>query len=107
MGVTTTSTLHTQSSSTETKFSSSTIIVKQRSGCIAIGWSGEISRIDDSHIVKHPKFAPSHSIYNKQYHDISTLEKDIYERLGDHKGIIKYLGIADAKTGVIRLAYAN
>jgi serine/threonine protein kinase len=87
--------------------SSPTIIFKQRPGCIAIGWSGEICRIDDSSVVKHPKFFPGHPTYNEQYRDLITLERIIYERLGDHKGIIKYLGIADMKTGAIRLAYAK
>jgi serine/threonine protein kinase len=84
-----------------------TIIVKQRPGCIAIGWSGEICRIDDCHVIKHSKSFPGHPTYNELYHDLIALEKDIYERLGDHKGIINYLGIADMKTGAIRLAYAN
>ena len=35
------------------------------------------------------------------------LSRNIYERLGDHKGIIAYLGIADVKTGAIRLAYGD
>jgi serine/threonine protein kinase len=87
--------------------SSPTIIFKQRPGCIAIGWSGEICRIDDSSVVKHPKFFPGHPTYNEQYRDLITLERIIYERLGDHKGIIEYLGIADMKTGAVRLAYAK
>jgi serine/threonine protein kinase len=87
--------------------SSSTIKIIQRPGCIAIGWSGEICRIDDSYVIKHPKFFPGHPTYNEMYHDLITLEKDIYERLGDHKGIIKYFGIADMTTGAIRLAYAK
>lgn len=82
-------------------------MVKQRPGCIAIGFSGEICRIDDSHVVKHPKYFPSHPTYNEQYRDLITLERNIYERLGDHKGIITYLGTADVKTGAIRLAYAK
>ncbi|KAF1951656.1 hypothetical protein CC80DRAFT_423959 [Byssothecium circinans] len=87
--------------------SSSTVIVKQRPGCIAIGWTGEICRVDDAHVVKHPKFFPGHPTYNEQYRELITLERNIYERLGDHKGIIKYLGIADTETGAIRLAYAK
>jgi hypothetical protein len=87
--------------------SSSTIVVKQRPGCIAIGWSGEICRTGDSHVVKHPKFFPGHPAYNEQFRDLITLERNIYERLGNHKGIIKYLGIADMKTGAIKLAYAK
>jgi serine/threonine protein kinase len=87
--------------------SSSTTVVKQRPGCIAIGWSGEICRVNDSQVVKHPKYFPSYPTYNKQYYDLITLERNIYERLGNHKGIINYLGIADIKTGAIRLAYAK
>lgn len=99
--------LNAQSSSIAANASSSTIIVKQRPGCIAIGWSGVIYRVDDSHVVKHPKCFPGHPTYNEQYRDLITLEKNIYERLGDHKGIIKYHGIADVKTGAIRLAFAK
>lgn len=56
------------------------------------------------HSTEAQKNRYGHPTYNEQYHDLITLEKDIYERLGDHKGIIKYLGIADMKTGAIRLA---
>lgn len=88
--------------------SSSAIIAKQRSGCITICWPGEICRIDDSHAVKHPEiFFPGHPAFNERYRDLITLERNIYERLGNHKGIIKYLGIVYMKTGVIKLAYAK
>lgn len=58
-------------------------------------------------MVKHPKLFPGHTAYNEMHHDIITLERKIYERLGNHIGIIQYLGIADTKTGAIRLAYAK
>jgi hypothetical protein len=99
--------LNPESSSMAANTSSSTVMAKQRRGCIAIGFSGEICRIDDSHVVKHPKYFPGHPTYNERYRDLITLERNIYERLGDHKGIITYLRIADIKTGAIRLAYAK
>jgi hypothetical protein len=86
---------------------SSMAVNRARLGCIAIGFSGEICRIDDSYVVKHPKYFPGHLSYNKQCRDLIILEKNIYERLGDYKGIITYLGIADVKTEAIRLAYAK
>lgn len=86
---------------------SSTINAKQRPGCIAIGWSGEICKIDDFHVVKHPKWLPGDAAHNERFRDLITLERAIYERLGEHKGIIKYLGVADRRTGAIRLAYAK
>ena len=58
-------------------------------------------------MVKHPNFFPGHPAYNERYRDLITLERNIYERLGNYKGIIKYLGIADMKTGAIKLAYAK
>lgn len=98
--------MNTQSSSMAPN-DSAIIMFKQRPGCIAIGWSGEICRIDDFQVVKHPKFSPGNTTDNKRFRDLITLERAIYERLGDHRGIIKYLGIADMKTGAIRLAYAK
>jgi serine/threonine protein kinase len=82
-------------------------VIEQRPGCIAIGWSGVICKIGDTHIVKHPKFFANHHTYNEQFYDLITLERNIYERLGDHKGIIKYLGVEDKDTGAIKLAYAK
>jgi hypothetical protein len=80
---------------------------RARPGCIAIGFSEEICRINDFYVIKHLKYFPGHLTYNKQCRDLITLERNIYERLGDYKGIITYLGIADIKTKAIRLAYAK
>jgi serine/threonine protein kinase len=74
---------------------------------MAVGWTGEIHLFDDSHVVKHPKHFPAQPQYNQLYRDQIALEGNIYERLGCHEGIIKYLGIADENTGAIRLAYAK
>ncbi len=41
------------------------------------------------------------------YRHIITIERNVYERLGGHKGIIQYLGVADMETGAIKLAYAK
>lgn len=41
------------------------------------------------------------------FRDMIMNEKLIYERLGNHKGIISYLGIHNQSTGAIRLAYAK
>lgn len=83
------------------------LVIDQRPGCIAVGWSGVICKINDTQIIKHPKYFPGNHPYNEQSYDLITLERNIYERLGDHKGIIKYLGIADTNTGAIKLAYAK
>lgn len=80
---------------------------RQHPGCIAIGWSGIICKTSDNYIIKHPKSFPENSAYNTQFRDLIDIEKNIYERLGEHKGIIKYLGVEDDNTGAIRLSYAR
>ncbi|KAI9753693.1 MAG: KRRI-Interacting protein 1 [Chaenotheca gracillima] len=77
------------------------------SGLMAVGWSGYIHKIDDSYVVKKPKLFPDYPAYNDQFHDIITTERQIYERLGDHKGVIKYHGIEDSETGAIKLTHAK
>lgn len=74
---------------------------------MAIGWSGEICKIDDSRVVKYPKFFPNDPSYNEFCRDQIVRESNIYERLGKHEGVIKYPGIADNETGAIKLAYAK
>jgi len=87
--------------------SSSNPVTEQLPVRIAIGWSGVICKVGDTHIVKYPKFFPNDHAYNEQFSDLITLERNIYERLGDHKGIIKYLGVENKDTGAIKLAYAK
>ncbi|KAJ5111718.1 serine/threonine protein kinase [Penicillium alfredii] len=81
--------------------------VKQPPKCISIGFSGIICEADKDTIVKHPKVIPNNDPYNQMFRDMIINEKLIYERLGNHKGIISYLGVHDQSTGAIRLAYAK
>lgn len=78
----------------------------QRPGCIAIGQSGEICKINDSMVVKHPKSFPGDTSYNELRQHFLDVERQIYERLGPHDGILPYFGVKD-ETGAIQLAYAK
>lgn len=80
--------------------------VKQPPKCISIGFSGLICEADEDTIVKHPKVIPNNDPYNQMFRDMILNERLIYERLGDQKGIISYLGVHDQSTGAIR-AYAK
>ncbi|KAF3480513.1 uncharacterized protein GIQ15_05860 [Arthroderma uncinatum] len=82
------------------------IVIPQRPGCIAIGLTGEICKMDESYVVKHPKAVPGHPAYNDLRLEFMATERQIYERLGPHEGIIPYLGPLD-DSGAIKLAYAK
>lgn len=86
--------------------SADVIYVVQRPGCIAIGQSGEICKINDSMIVKYPKSFPGETPYNELRQQFLDVERQTYERLGPHNGILQYLGVLD-ETGAIQLAYAK
>ncbi|PGH16903.1 CAMK/CAMKL protein kinase [Polytolypa hystricis UAMH7299] len=78
----------------------------QRPGCIAIGQTGEICKINNSYIVKYPKSFPGETAYNELRLTFITVERHIYERLGPHEGILPYHGLYD-DSGAIKLAYAR
>ncbi|KAI2830547.1 hypothetical protein CBS147321_10521 [Aspergillus niger] len=81
--------------------------LKQPPSCIAIGYSGYICKADQNTIIKHPRYHPDNEPYNQMYRDMISTERQIYERLGSHKGIIPYLGVHDHSTSAIKLAYAQ
>ncbi|KAK2816745.1 hypothetical protein FQN49_008027 [Arthroderma sp. PD_2] len=82
------------------------IIIPQRPGCIAIGLTGEVCKMDESYVVKHPKVIPGETTYNDLQLESMVTERQIYERLGPHKGILPYYGPWD-DSGAIKLAYAK
>lgn len=82
------------------------IVTFQRPGCIAIGLTGEICKLDESYVVKHPKTYPGEPTYNDMRLELITTERQIYERLGPHEGILPYYGLWD-DSGAIKLAYAK
>ncbi|GJP93640.1 N-Acetylglucosaminyltransferase-IV (GnT-IV) conserved region family protein [Aspergillus niger] len=81
--------------------------LKQPPSCIAIGYSGYICNADQNTIIRHPRYHPDNEPYNQMYRDMISTERQIYERLGSHKGIIPYLGVHDHSTGAIKLAYTQ
>lgn len=82
------------------------ICTPMRPGCIAIGMTGEICKIDDSYVVKHPKTYPGDPTYDELRLHFMAIERQIYERLGSHKDILSYHGLWD-DSGAIKLAYAK
>ncbi|RDH38148.1 hypothetical protein BDQ94DRAFT_156844 [Aspergillus welwitschiae] len=81
--------------------------LKQPPNCIAMGYSGYICKADQNTIIKHPRYLPDNEPYNQIYRDMISTERQIYECLGSHKGIIPYLGVHDHSTGAIKLACAQ
>ncbi|EEH06846.1 conserved hypothetical protein [Histoplasma capsulatum G186AR] len=86
--------------------SADVVYIMQRPHCIAIGQSGEICKINDSMVVKYPKSFPGETTYNELRQQFLDVERQIYERLGHHDGILQFFGVWN-ETGAIRLAYAN
>lgn len=72
-----------------------------------MAFSGIICEADEDTIVKHPKIIPNNDPYNQMYHDMIINERLIYERLGNHNGVISYLGVHDQSSGAIKLAHAK
>ncbi|GKZ32810.1 hypothetical protein AbraIFM66950_002437 [Aspergillus brasiliensis] len=95
--------LHTDQQSCNRKV----VHVMQPPNCISMGYSGYICKADQDTIIKRPKQIPGDEPYNLMYHDMTITERQIYERLGNHIGIIPYLGVYDESTGAIKLAYAE
>ncbi|GAT25135.1 hypothetical protein RIB2604_01900870 [Aspergillus luchuensis] len=60
-----------------------------------MGYSGYICKADEDTIIKHPRYLPDNEPYNEVYRDMISTEKQTYERLGNHKGIIPFLGVHD------------
>ena len=81
--------------------------MKQPPGCISIGFSGIIRETGEDTIVKHPKIIPDNDPHNQMFRNMTINERLLYKPLGDHKGIISYLGVHDQSTGAIKLAYAK
>ncbi|WEW60263.1 serine/threonine protein kinase [Emydomyces testavorans] len=82
------------------------LITNQRPGCIAIGQTGEICKVNESCVVKYPKTFPGDSAYNELRLYLMAIERRIYERLGPLEGILAYYGPGD-ESGAIELAYAS
>ena len=81
--------------------------VKVPKGHLTSGFFGIICKVDEETIVKYPKFIPNDDSRNRTFRDMISKEREIYERLGAHQGIISYLGIHDESTGAIKLEYAK
>ncbi|PYH34739.1 kinase-like protein [Aspergillus neoniger CBS 115656] len=96
--------LHTDQ---QAKCNKKIVHLKQPPNFIAMGYSGYICKADQDTIIKHPRYLLDNELYNEMYRDMISTEKEIYERLGNHKGIIPYLGVHDQSTGAIKLAYAQ
>lgn len=78
-----------------------------RPGFFEIGCTGVICKVDnDSYIVKYPKTFPGQDIYNDMYLEQMITERQIYERVGPHEGIISYHGHYNDE-GAIKLTYAR
>ncbi|GFN11038.1 hypothetical protein AtubIFM56815_008604 [Aspergillus tubingensis] len=95
--------LHTDQ---QAKCNKKIVHLKKPPDFIAMGYSGYICKADEDTIIKHPRYLPDNEPYNEMYRDMISTEKQIYERLGNHKGIIPFLGVHDQSTGAIKLAYA-
>ncbi|KAM5454350.1 hypothetical protein MaudCBS49596_002368 [Microsporum audouinii] len=89
---------------------SSPLVMPYYPGFITVGCSGIICKVEDSYIVKHPKLAPpsaqQREAYNEMQLEMIGIERQIYERLGQHDSIIQYHGPLD-DSGAIKLAYAK
>ncbi|EEP75975.1 predicted protein [Uncinocarpus reesii 1704] len=81
-------------------------IYYERPGCIAMGLTGEICKINDSDVVKYPRSYPGETAYNELRLEFMFVERKIYERLGLHEGILPYHGLYN-DSGAIKLAYAK
>ncbi|PLB47527.1 hypothetical protein P170DRAFT_496245 [Aspergillus steynii IBT 23096] len=81
--------------------------VKYPPNCIAFGFSETICKVDEDTVVKHPQVIPDNDPYNLMFRDMIMNEALIYERLGNHQGVVPYLGVHDEAIGAIRLAYAK
>ncbi|KAL1977086.1 hypothetical protein VTN31DRAFT_3368 [Thermomyces dupontii] len=92
---------------TSEKLKNSVMYVKVPKGHLTSGFSGIICKVDEETIVKYPKFIPNDDSRNRMFRDMISKEREIYERLGAHQGIISYLGIHDESTGAIKLEYAK
>ncbi|EEP77556.1 hypothetical protein UREG_02405 [Uncinocarpus reesii 1704] len=79
-----------------------------RPGRIALGYTGEICKVDQFHVIKYPRSWTGEEAegYNLIRLDQMEVERQIYERLGPHEGILSYHGPGD-ETGAIKLAYAT
>ncbi|KKZ67921.1 hypothetical protein EMCG_06451 [[Emmonsia] crescens] len=78
-----------------------------RPGILELGYTGVICKTDcGSYIIKYPKEVPGADDYNQMHLDQLILERQIYERLGSHEGIIPYHGSYNTE-GAIKLAYAK
>jgi serine/threonine protein kinase len=100
----------TSSKSSASSGSQGVIAIKHTEGFIATGCSGHIYKVDHHHVVKWPILlpeAPANVSYNLMRRDMISTEAKIYERLGQHEGVIQYFGSHDVETGAIKLAYAN
>ena len=72
---------------------------------IASGFAADVYRIDDTFVVKRPKFFAQYPVESQGYRDLVEREKEVYQRLGSHDGLLKYYGY-DYITGAIKLEYA-
>lgn len=86
------------------------IVAKHGQAIELLDFSGHIYELGDRHVVKWPKLlpeTPTNAGYNLMHCDMIIMEAEVYERLGQHEGVIQYFGIHDADTGAMKLAYAD
>ncbi|KAK2750120.1 hypothetical protein FQN57_004615 [Myotisia sp. PD_48] len=76
-----------------------------RPGMITVGWTRVICKTND-YIVKSPKICPGSDAYNEMHLDQMAVERQIYEHLGAHEGVISYLGLYNDE-GAIKLTRAS
>ncbi|EAS37280.3 uncharacterized protein CIMG_02634 [Coccidioides immitis RS] len=90
--------------------SSETLVVAvYQPGLLEVGWTGPtgvICMTNNSYIVKYPKASSGHNTYNKIHLEQMVTERQIYECLSRHEGVIPYHRPYD-DDGVIRLTYTN
>lgn len=77
-----------------------------RPGLLDVGLTGVICRVEGTYVVKYPNTSPGNGFINEMRLEQMATERQIYERLGPHEGIIPYHGLHDDE-GAIKLTYAN
>nr|KMM63874.1 hypothetical protein CPAG_00227 [Coccidioides posadasii RMSCC 3488] len=82
------------------------VVAVYQPGLLEVGWTGVICMTNNSYIVKYPKASSGHNTYNKIHLEQMVTERQIYECLSPHEGIIPYDKPYDDE-GVIRLTYTN
>lgn len=87
--------------------SQSAYVVPSAGRYIASGFAADVYQINEHQVIKRPKSFPGCDSDNEFFRGLLDNERKVYERLGSHEGIIRYLGISDESTGAIILEFAN